>query len=48
MSQYSDSQQPANRQVKTKYVILASVAVILALLVGFFFVLRNERAELQQ
>ena len=48
MSQYSDSQQPASRQVKTKYVILASVAVILALLVGFFFVLRNERAELQQ
>lgn len=48
MSQYSDSQQPANRQVKTKYVILASVAVILALLVGFFFVLRNERAELRQ
>nr|WP_314759037.1 hypothetical protein [uncultured Porphyromonas sp.] len=48
MSQYSDPQQPASRQVKTKYVILASVAVILALLVGFFFVLRNERAELQQ
>ena len=48
MSQYSDSHKPASRQVKTKYVILASVAVILALLVGFFFVLRNERAELQQ
>ena len=34
--------------MKTKHVLIAAVAVIIALVVGFFFILRNERAELQQ
>ena len=34
--------------MKTKHVLMAAVAVIIALVVGFFFILRNERAELQQ
>ena len=34
--------------MKTKHVLIAAIAVIIALVVGFFFILRNERAELQQ
>ena len=34
--------------MKTKHVLIAAIAVIIVLVVGFFFILRNERAELQQ
>ena len=34
--------------MKTKHVLIAAIAVIIALVVGFFLILRNERAELQQ
>ena len=34
--------------MKVKHVIIAAVAIILALVIGFVFVLRNERAQLQE
>ena len=34
--------------MKVKHVIIVAVAIILALVVGFVFVLRNERAQLQE
>ena len=34
--------------MKVKHVIIAAAAVIIALIAAFYFVLRNERAQLQE
>ena len=34
--------------MKTKHVLIAAIAVIIALVVGFFFILRSQRSELEE
>ena len=34
--------------MKVKHVILAAIAIIVALVIGFYYVLNNERAQLQE